>query len=61
MPAPYVSPKGTRVSGCIPDRGPPRRRPLGRRTAPEEMLDALTAFLAPYRDAPTPAAPGGGS
>jgi pimeloyl-ACP methyl ester carboxylesterase len=29
--------------------------------APEEMLDALTAFLAPYRDAPPPAAPDGGS
>jgi pimeloyl-ACP methyl ester carboxylesterase len=26
--------------------------------APDEMLDALTAFLAPYRDAPPPAATG---
>jgi pimeloyl-ACP methyl ester carboxylesterase len=29
--------------------------------APEAMLDALTAFLAPYRDAQPPAAPDGGS
>lgn len=29
--------------------------------APDEMLDALTAFLAPYRDAPSSAAPVGRS